>query len=335
LCTFFVLFAVSFSTSNAEVIALTPDTFSSVVGSGKPAFVEFYAPWCGHCKKLAPEYEIVGEAFGRYSDSVSVTKVDCDAHSDLCRGHGVSGYPTLKWFDASGSAEGYNEGRTAEEIISFINDKTGLGGRVQKAKTFVVELDSSNFDQIVLDKSKNVFVKFYAPWCGHCKTLAPDWDKLAKAFSNEPNVVVAKLDATKFPDLGSRYSVTGYPTLIFFGAENEQERYEGARTLNDLISHLNEKSETFRHESGKLNERAGRIAALDEIASQFLQGDRDALLTSAREVAQQHQDKLSASLYVKLFEKIKTGGDNYLDSEIKRLTKMSNSNSVAANKQTR
>jgi len=252
----------------------------------------------------------------------------------LCKAHDVSGYPTLKWFDASGNAEGYSGGRTADDIIGFINDKADLNGRIKKPKSYVVDLDDSNFDQIVMDKSKNVFVKFYAPWCGHCKSLAPDWDKLAKSFSNEPSVVVAKLDATVFPDLGSRFSVTGYPTLIFFGSENKEAvRYEEARTLNDLLSHLNKKSGTFRLESGKLNGQAGRIEAFDEIASQFLKGDKDALLESARELEKQHQDKLSAPLYVKLFEKVKTGGNSYLESEIKRLTKMSNSNSVAANKQ--
>jgi protein disulfide-isomerase-like protein len=324
--------ALSFTLSSAEVVVLTGDTFSSYVGAGKPAFVEFYAPWCGHCKKLAPEYDIVGEVFSRHSDSVSVAKVDCDAHGDLCKAHGVSGYPTLKWFDASGAAESYSDGRTSDEIIEFINEKTNLNARIAKPRTKAVEL-GADFDQVVFDKSKNVFVKFYAPWCGHCKSLAPDWEKLAKAFDNEPNVVIAKLDATKFPDASNKFGVGGYPTLIFFGADDKSPKtYDGSRSLTDLLAHVNENAGTFRHESGNLNEKAGRIEAFDAVASQFVNGDHDALLNSVQELAQEHKDKPTASLYAKLFEKVKAGGATYVDSEIKRLQKMASSTSVSQSK---
>merc|ERR1712170_240942 len=60
-------------------------------------FVKFFAPWCGHCKKLEPTYEDFARVFGN-EESVVVARVDCDAHRELCSRYDVSGYPTLKFF---------------------------------------------------------------------------------------------------------------------------------------------------------------------------------------------------------------------------------------------
>lgn len=54
----------------------------------------------------------------------------------------------------------------------------------------VVTLKDSTFDAVVMDASKDVLVEFYAPWCGHCKNLAPIWESLAKTFANENDVLL-------------------------------------------------------------------------------------------------------------------------------------------------
>ena len=64
-----------------------------------------------------------------------------------------------------------------------------------------------------MGKSAPAFVEFYAPWCGHCKALAPTYEKLAAAFEGEASVVIAKIDADAHRDLGERYGVTGFPTI--------------------------------------------------------------------------------------------------------------------------
>ncbi|KAK8828956.1 hypothetical protein WA538_000959 [Blastocystis sp. DL] len=88
------------------------------------------------------------------------------------------------------------------------------------------------------------FVKFYAPWCGHCKKLAPIWEDLADALEGEVNV--AQVDATENAILSDLYEIEGFPTLYFF--ENGKfAAYEGPRELEALKTFATEdfENETF------------------------------------------------------------------------------------------
>eukprot|EP00967_Tisochrysis_lutea_P111616 scaffold175697_cov36-Tisochrysis_lutea.AAC.1 len=82
----------------------------------------------------------------------------------------------------------------------------------------VVTLTASNFDSVVMDSSKDVLVEFYAPWCGHCKALKPEYAKAAKLLEGESSLVLAKMDATQH-DPPAGFDVQGYPTLLFVAAE--------------------------------------------------------------------------------------------------------------------
>jgi len=458
-CLFLVaLFAFSYAVDVEEedaVAVLTTSNFEDFVQETEFVLVEFYAPWCGHCKALAPEYSKAAEELKSEGSAIRLAKVDATEETDLAQEHGVRGYPTMKFFKKGKPIE-YTGGRTANDIVVWLKKKTGpptvtvdsveglsafssgknvyvvgffkdrecdeakaffaaadssdsitfadtaldelftkfevedkaivvfknfdemrndysgeytadaiskfvessslplvipftdetapkiFGGDIKvhnllfinkesdsfesvkaefqkgaekfRGKCLFVYIDSSfepnsriieyfglkedemptmriitlegdmkkykpettevtgdnvisfvqsffdgtlkphlmsedvpedwdanpvkvlvgkNFVEVALDKSKDVLVEFYAPWCGHCKQLAPIYDQLGEAFKDNEDVVIAKMDATK--NEVEEVTVSSFPTIKFFKKDtNEIVDYSGGRTLDEM-----------------------------------------------------------------------------------------------------
>ena len=164
----FLLSSVSSARAASSVIDLTPSNFDSIVlNSNKPTLVEFFAPWCGHCKNLAPIYEELATNFAFASDKVSIAKVDADEHKTLGKRFGVQGFPTLKWFDGkSEKAEDYKGGRDLESLSSWITERTSVKAKVKKLAPSAVNMLSDRTFEQEIGGEKDVLVAFTAPWCG-------------------------------------------------------------------------------------------------------------------------------------------------------------------------
>merc|ERR1711973_415611 len=98
-------------------------------------------------------------------------------------------------------------------------------------------LVGKNFDEVAMDTNKHVLVEFYAPWCGHCKQLAPTWDKLGEKFADSEDIVVAKMDSTA--NEVESIKIQGFPTIkLFKKGDNKVVDYNGERTLEGLTKFL-------------------------------------------------------------------------------------------------
>ncbi|THV07431.1 protein disulfide isomerase [Dendrothele bispora CBS 962.96] len=309
----------------SNVIELTPETWDDFVGSGKPGLVEFYAPWCGHCKNLAPTYEQLADAYAHAKEKVYVAKIDADGvGKEKAKSFGVTGYPTLKWFSADGTIEPFDSQRDLDSLAATILQKSGVKSNIKPpAPPAFKILDLHDFEDVVMDPSKNVLVTFTAPWCGHCKSLKPTYEKVAITFEPESDCIVANLDADdkRNAEIARKYDIKSFPTIKFFSKDNKEGvAYESGRSEADFVAFLNEKCGTQRAAGGGLNDEAGRVAELDALASKFFVAAGDAKNSIYQEALGLASSVGEGSKhYLRVMEKIVNGTENYIEKEAKRL----------------
>lgn len=176
---------------------------------------------------------------------------------------------------------------TEKDIGTFVEDF--LAGKVEpsiKSEPIPESQDgpvsvvvAKNYKDLVIDNDKDVLLEFYAPWCGHCKALAPKYEELGQLYASDEFsklVTIAKVDATAndVPD-----EIQGFPTIKLFpaGKKDSPVEYSGSRTVEDLVqfikengSHkvaavIEEAKEKIEEATEEVKEKASSVA--DEAAS--------------------------------------------------------------------
>ncbi|XP_056150023.1 protein disulfide-isomerase A6 [Lampris incognitus] len=249
-----VLAAQGFYSASDDVVELNPSNFNrEVIQSDSLWLVEFYAPWCGHCQSLTSDWKKAATAL---KGIVKVGAIDADQHKSLGGQYGVRGFPTIKIFGANkNKPEDYQGARSSQAIVdgalnalrSLVKERMS-GGRSggsdysrqsgSGSKNDVVELTDDNFDKMVLNSDDVWLVEFFAPWCGHCKNLEPEWAAAASAVKEQTKdkIHLGAVDATVHQGLASRYGIRGFPTIKIFRKGEEPEDYQGGRSRSEIIS---------------------------------------------------------------------------------------------------
>merc|ERR1711881_464189 len=253
------------------VLVLGEDNFDKAVEAHDYLLAEFYAPWCGHCKSLAPEYEKAAKALAD-KENIALAKIDATVHGDLAKKYGVRGYPTLKWFkkDPENALE-YGGGRKEPEISSWILKKTGPAATeladVDAAKAF-----QDGSDVVVVgyfaDKDSEAFIKVADSIDDIPFGITKDADvakelgledggvTLFKKFDEGKNVWDGEADLAAFVKENSLAYVTEFSDKtapkIFGGEIKKHILLFAAKSASDFEGHFADFTESAKAHRGKV-----------------------------------------------------------------------------------
>ncbi|KPM34187.1 Protein disulfide-isomerase [Neonectria ditissima] len=228
-----------------------PETYSGYMASGIPLAYIF--------AETAEEREELGKAFKpiaeKYKGKLNVATIDAKnfgAHAGNLNLK-TDKFPSFAIQEIAKNQKfpfDQEKAITFENVAPFVDDfvagklepsiKSEPIPETQEGPVTIVV--AKNYNDVVLDDEKDVLIEFYAPWCGHCKALAPKYDDLASQFaasSFKDKVVIAKVDATlnDVPD-----EIQGFPTIKLYpaGAKDAPITYSGSRTIEDLAEFVKE-----------------------------------------------------------------------------------------------
>lgn len=231
---------------------LTPDNFKQTISEGY-WFIEHFSPWCPHCRDFAPLWdELVGDYTGT---GVHLAQVNCAVHGDLCTENGINGYPQMNLYQDGRMVETFKGSRSRERLVAFVQKHTSIEPLppVSSAKSHtedhqitphpepsinpnlngeVLALTPATFKNAAAEG--NIFVKFFAPWCGHCKKLAPVWTKLATEMQHK--LTIAEVNCDDHKALCKEQDVEGFPMLFLYSAGGQKTEYTGSRKLEVMKS---------------------------------------------------------------------------------------------------
>ena len=221
---FIAILAVSFAQIEEEdgVLILTSSNFDQAVNENEYVLVEFYAPWCGHCKKLTPEYAGAAQVLKAQGSETKLAKVDVTAQSELGSKYQIKGFPTLKFF-IKGEPIDYEGGRTKDEIVNWLHKKT--------LPAIFPTLDLESFDRLINDN--DVVVVFWAT-ADHASWNI--FEKVSKSFDSD-----VKFTHTTVGDIKEKHGVTSDDVITIFKKFDERVvEYKGDISTEGINNFIRE-----------------------------------------------------------------------------------------------
>ncbi|EGG12307.1 PDI family protein [Melampsora larici-populina 98AG31] len=195
--------------------------------SSKGTFVAFYAPWCGHCKSLQPEFE---KAATNVKNLVVFAAVDCDADQNKAscgRDYGVKGFPTIKYFPGTPVAMDYDQERKAKSMVDY---------SLRFMPTFAKKIKSKKDLQEKISKSSNdrpLVVLFTT-----ATATTPTFKSLSSVFHKKMEVYTATPKAIGEETAKELFSMESIPGLIVFKGNTDYEKFKGKMNYNTLYEFI-------------------------------------------------------------------------------------------------
>ncbi|XP_024893303.1 dnaJ homolog subfamily C member 10-like isoform X1 [Temnothorax curvispinosus] len=193
-------------------------------------FLDWFSPWCPPCIQFLSELRRASLEFD--ASVIRFGTIDCTVHNTLCHQYNIQYYPTAMLINGSNTHQ-FTLPKTAANVIQFINEKRNPS---------VIELTSENFyHKLAKKKSKVIWiVDYFAPWCGPCQRLAPEWMAVAKSLSSLSFVNVASVDCEAEASLCASQGVRSYPNIRMYplGSEglNTIALYNGQRDSLSILT---------------------------------------------------------------------------------------------------
>ncbi|CDS42324.1 protein disulfide isomerase A6 [Echinococcus multilocularis] len=264
-----------------SVIQLNGQNFDEFISQPGVTVVKFYASWCSHCERFAPKFKKASDILQGVVRFGVVDNEAHSNIGNRFNVEGYPTVLVFRSDEGTGNPIKYTGPRTSDELIVFLmgqvrdfvvararkegvrlnlspNQPTmGSGGgtcggaqshadkqdnHYQNSEA-VVTLTDQNFDSLVLQSDDDWLVAFIAPWCGHCKNLAPEWKRAAEKLKGK--VKVGTVDATVHNNLAGRYEIRGFPTIKYFKS-GQVEEYNGMRSAEGIVEFGLQKAELNR-----------------------------------------------------------------------------------------
>lgn len=222
---------------------LTPTNFEEKVlkrGSDEVWVIDFFAPWCGPCQQLAPEWRKLAKMF-KANAKVHIAEVDCKKYRNLCHNQNVNSYPTMRLYPLSRSSSymhfnGWH--RDADSLHAWVSDNL---------PSKVITLTQRNFQSEVMKSKTPWIIDFYTPWCGHCQMFKPHFAQVAEILDG--SVKAGKIDCDQEYGLCQEYDISAYPTVRLFLRKNNK-REDGieieTQDVDEIVDFVRSKTKRKR-----------------------------------------------------------------------------------------
>ncbi|KAE8580734.1 hypothetical protein XENTR_v10024516 [Xenopus tropicalis] len=192
---------------NPSVVTLTPETFNSLVRRDEVWMVDFYAPWCGPCQALMPEWKRMARLLNGY---ISVGSVDCQKYNVFCSQERVNAFPEIRLYPVKTNSP-YNFYR----YTGWHRDSQSLRSwALMYLPKASFDLTPEDFYTHVIDGKDHWVIDFYAPWCGPCQNFAPEFELLARTVKGK--IKAGKVNCQAHEYLCNYVSVNAYPTVRLY-----------------------------------------------------------------------------------------------------------------------